>query len=198
MPCRWTWPSAVAKPMARRRKRVSSSGRLRMRSRGSLPLSSSTSAAFPLCRASARGRAAHLGSRSAASAYSCSSRLRLEEVGRSATSTRTGTALPSCRARDRTNSPLSRSVSSWYPVRSIMEGSCPHDGRIKSDRTPFRKGLVGVVAWLPPSAESGNSARRIVGPRVDAPRQGQRHGRCILDHAEAPVSRTNRSPTKLG
>jgi hypothetical protein len=47
--------------------------------------------------------------------------------------------------------------------------------------------LVGVVAWLSPSAESDNSARRIVGPGVDIPRQRRRHGRCILDDAEAPI-----------
>lgn len=41
-------------------------------------------------------------------------------AGDAATNTRTGTGLLSCRARDRTNSPLSRSVSSSYPVRSII------------------------------------------------------------------------------
>ena len=36
----------------------------------------------------------------------------------------------------------------------------------QSDHTPFSKGLVGAVAWLSPSAESDNNARRIVGPGV--------------------------------
>jgi hypothetical protein len=36
----------------------------------------------------------------------------------------------------------------------------------QSDRTPFSKGLVGVAAWLSPSAEADNNARKIERPGV--------------------------------
>ncbi len=144
MPCSWSLPSAVERPMAMRRNRVRSNRRSRNRSRGSPPGSSSTSIVRPSSRTRARGKTAHAGSSLLLSPYSCSSRLWVPCAGCFDQGATTRIWPVSLWPRYRTNSPSFRSDSNVYDEISVMAvssriGSSPITREQRSPVGPRRR-----------------------------------------------------------